>query len=301
MGTKPICLPSFAKVNIGLFVKGKRADGFHEIETILQQIDLKDTITVSLDGHQNLALVCNNPEIPTDDTNLCIRAAKIFMERTGLNAGVTMELDKVIPVGAGLGGGSSNAAVVLMALNCLFDDPLSGAELVELSALLGSDVPFFIQGGTALATGRGEKLIQLDRSFTDRPLLVVYPGVGVSTPWAYSNLNLNLTINRKDRTLASFKDRNFNELEFLKLAQNDFEEVVFDRFSRFSAIKMALRTAGAVYVSLSGSGSALFGLFESDEGVVKAQAALSNDCQTFPAHFTHWGISQVGLKNHWVV
>ncbi len=290
---KSISLPSYAKVNFGLLVKGQRSDGFHEIETILQQIDLKDKISLRLRSDEKVTLSCTRPDIPTDETNLCVLAANYLKEATGRSFGVDIQLRKIIPVGAGLGGGSSNAAVVLLGLNRLVGLGLAVSELEVIASRIGSDVPFFIQGGTALATGRGEIIKPLEGVFLNRPLVVVFPGFSVSTQWAYGNLSLDLTINKKCITLLSFKGGDVNEQNLFDSAVNDFEKNVFSKHPELSEIKRVMTRCGAVYASLSGSGSALFGVFDCDEDVQRARSSLPDHCAVFPARFARWGISQI--------
>ena len=186
---KEIVIKSYGKINLGLDVLYKRQDGYHEIRTIMQQIDLSDTL-VMREIEEDIELDCNNKELPLDSTNLVYRAWKKLQEKTGINKGIQINIHKNIPIAAGLAGGSSNAATVLKGLNELWNLGLSEEELREIGVEIGADVPFCIMGGTALAEGIGEKLTKL-KSFKDKNLLLVNPGIGVSTAEVYGNLRLN--------------------------------------------------------------------------------------------------------------
>ncbi len=173
------------KVNLVLNVLARRADGFHELETLLQPLPLYDRLTFER-AEVGIQLTCNIPNLPTDSQNLVWRAAAMFLEAAGIRAGLRIDLQKEIPLAAGLGGGSGNAAATLLGLNEMFDCPLSAERLNQIAASLGSDVPFFLQNNPALATGRGEKIQPLEpfAALPGAALLLVHPGFGVSTPWA---------------------------------------------------------------------------------------------------------------------
>jgi 4-diphosphocytidyl-2-C-methyl-D-erythritol kinase len=177
------------KVNLILNILGRRADGFHELETIMQPVDFCDELAFTRGGH-GVHLSCSNSTLPVDARNLVHRAATSFLEMARVKEGVKIRLEKKIPLAAGLGGGSGNAATTLLALNELFDRPLSDAQLNEAAAGLGSDVNFFLQSKPALATGRGEKVQSLDpfAALAGHAFLLIHPGFGISTPWAYQNL-----------------------------------------------------------------------------------------------------------------
>jgi len=284
-------LPSYAKINLGLIVKGRRSDGFHDIETILQQISLKDDIQLTLRPQQDITLRTNDKTLPTDETNLCVQAARSLQQESGFTAGVEIELHKRIPVGAGLGGGSSNAAVVLLGLNKLLNLGFSQAELEALAAKIGSDVPFFIRGGCALATGRGEKLESIDLHLQQKRIVVIFPEIHISTKWAYENLNLSLTKSKKNLIISSFKDRIINDVDFFAGLQNDFEGPVFARYPVLAQAKYLLYERGAEHVSLSGSGSAMFAIFS--EGIEGSVPALFPKYRTFFTEFVHWGFGEL--------
>src|SRR5260221_497191 len=177
------------KVNLLLNILGKRSDGFHELETVMQPIDLCDDLILTLAG-QGVQLTCSDPALPTDAGNLVHRAATAFLQTTRINAGIRIHLEKRIPLAAGLGGGSGNAASTLLGLNDLFGKPLTPDQLHQAAASLGSDVPFFLQTKPALATGRGEKIQPLEffSGLNGTAILLIHPGFGITTAWAYQQL-----------------------------------------------------------------------------------------------------------------
>ncbi len=260
-----------AKINLGLRILGRRPDGYHELRTVFQTISLADRVEVSCEpaAATRIELRCNRPDLENDD-NLAARAARALLDRLGLTARVGIRLQKNIPAGAGLGGGSSDAAAVLTALGGLARPPLDEAALHEIAADLGSDVPFFLVGGTALGSGRGEEVYPLaDRPAN--PVVVVTPDIAVSTPWAYRQFAQRaagkLTPAAQRRIINSFRSaiRAYDAGGAANLAgviANDFEQIVFRQFPQLETIKQQLLDAGARLASMSGSGSALFGIFE---------------------------------------
>ncbi len=287
-----LSLPSYAKINLGLTIKGKRPDGFHEIETILQQISLKDEIEISTLPHNDTEFTCSDGSLPTDDDNLCVRAAQVLRKKTHCQLGAKIALTKNIPFGAGLGGGSSNAAAVLLALNKLWDLDLRRSELEEIAACIGSDVPFFIEGGTALAVGRGERLETLPGLLENKVILVAVPDIRISTQWAYSQANLILTKKKKYITLTSFKGRNINKLNLFASTSNDFEEIVFPAHRKLGELKRRIGEK-AEYASLSGSGSAVYGIFNDEEAAKNFQSAALSQVKTFVTRAVKWGYSEL--------
>ena len=230
--------PSFAKINWSLRITGKRADGFHDLETIFQTISLHDELTFR--DSDRLSLTCDDPTIPTDDTNLVLRAAHAVSARPA-----AIELKKRIPAGGGLGGGSSNAATTLLTLGAGRND------LAELALNLGSDVPFFLVGGTAYATGRGEVLTSI-APMSGIALLLLLPEERVLTKDAFAR------ITRYSQPLGiDAYTRGF------EVFTNDFEEPVFAMLPRLRELKERLYAAGATFAAMSGSGSTLFGAFKS--------------------------------------
>jgi 4-diphosphocytidyl-2-C-methyl-D-erythritol kinase len=241
-----------AKINLSLRVLGKRNDGFHEIETCIAPISLADTITIKRQTRW-IDLHCDDPSIPPGDENLVVRAAKAFFESTKQKGGVAIELKKQIPHGAGLGGGSSDAASALLALNELFGTKLSQDELCKIGATIGSDVPFFLFRSAAICRGRGEVVspTRLSRKLT---LLLLKPDFGVPAAWAYSRWNESREIPG-----VSYKDQEFGSQTFV----NDLECPVFEKFVFLAELKMWLLKQAEVRAALmSGSGSTIFAVLK---------------------------------------
>jgi 4-diphosphocytidyl-2-C-methyl-D-erythritol kinase len=269
-----IKLPAFAKINLGLKVLGRRADGYHEIRTVFQTISLHDRLTFETTADGRLELACTDPSIPADETNLVMRAAAALRERYGAGRGARVTLEKRVPAGGGLGGGSSDAAATLIALSHLWNLKADAGELSELGARLGADVPFFLTGGTALGTGTGTRVVPLEDA-PERHLVVVTPRVHVSTAEAYKALGapaltkddalVNLSVSR---TEADFPD------SLCDVMSNDFEAVVVRLHPEIGRARDALSGAGARRASLSGSGSSVYGVFESELEAGRAAAAL---------------------------
>jgi 4-diphosphocytidyl-2-C-methyl-D-erythritol kinase len=272
-----LTLPSFAKINLTLRVLGRRPDGYHEIETVLQTITLRDRLSFRALDSDTVELACDAPDIPADGTNLVHRAAAALRERFGVRQGALIKIGKRIPAGGGLGGGSSNAAVALVALSHLWGLETGAAELSEIGASLGSDVPFFLSGGTGRGTGRGERIEPL----ADAPrahLLVVSPPVKVATAEAYKLLNapaltkvgaaVNFYVSRE----GAIFDRPLREA-----LANDFEPAVTRNFPEIERARDALTQAGAQAAMLSGSGSSVFGVFDSRGGAKRAREFLSGE------------------------
>jgi 4-diphosphocytidyl-2-C-methyl-D-erythritol kinase len=251
---------SYAKINWALRITGKRPDGYHDLETLFQQISLHDEI--SFEKATRLSLTCDDPAVPADDTNLVIRAAQALKAPP-----VAIELRKKIPAGGGLGGGSSNAAATLVALNDMFAMNTSPERLAAIALELGSDVPFFLMGGTAYATGRGEVLTPMP-AVKDIPLIVVVPPERVSTMEAFRRVSRYSQPLGLDRFRAMANDDFLKRRSFLT---NDFEESVFALVPAVGLMKRRLLDVGADWAAMSGSGSCVVGAFET---VAARDAAL---------------------------
>lgn len=261
---------SFAKINVGLRVLGRRPDGYHDIRTLLQTVSLFDPLRFEETSGDTIRLHCNVSSVPPDQTNLAYRAADLLKTRYRLRNGVTIQLNKVIPVGAGLGGGSSNAAVTLMALNELWSLRLSYDELMSLAKQIGSDVAFFLSGGTAWAIGRGDDIHAVD-DINSYWVALVYPNIEVATWEAYERLDRTLSTRERSGT-ADDGDRLAVGPADLRATGNDFEALVFDWHPEIAGIKTRLLEQGAEAAQLSGSGSTVFGLFKEE---IQARNALS--------------------------
>ncbi|MBV8552896.1 MAG: 4-(cytidine 5'-diphospho)-2-C-methyl-D-erythritol kinase [Acidobacteriaceae bacterium] len=283
-----VTVPSLAKLNLDLRVLHKRADGYHELRTIFQTISLKDTLSIEFDFAKRTQIDLNSSVDIAD--NLIVRSAKLLLEYLEIKAWVRFSLRKRIPMGAGLGGGSSNAAAVLIALPALAGRRIPYAEQVRLAEMLGSDVPFFLHGGTALALGRGTELYPLPDQ-PARAAVVVSTGVHVSTPEAYRALGRDarnsLTLQADFPILGEFQTIAWR-LDGSSLGQlplkNDFEPAVFEGHPELAAAIRKLRRLGAKPALMTGSGSALFGVFA---GASEAEAAAMKfpAGTTFPVHF----------------
>ena len=263
-----------AKINLGLHIHKKREDGFHELETILQMVTWFDEL--QLEGTcEKVELFCDTPEIPNDETNLVVKAARLLQKHfPGRCAGVKITLKKSIPSGAGLGGGSGNAAGVLLALNHLWDLKISRENLIALSGELGSDVPFFLISPCAIGTGKGE-ILEPIKNPINLYVLMIYPNLPLSTPWVYGNLKLKLTKHKNNISiLTNFLMRS----DFAQLGAglyNDLEPIVFKRYPEILEIKNELLRSGAGGALLSGSGSTVFGIFDNPDLAKKALARFA--------------------------
>ncbi len=264
MDTKSITIECRAKINLSLDVIGRRENGYHDVELIFCEIPLCDILTVRLRNDGEIILSCDDESLPTDENNIAYRAARKFFEETGIGCGAEIRLQKRIPHGAGLGGGSSDAAGVLKALNSLTDSGLSDEELMSIGAKLGADVPFFIIGGCALAEGIGEILTPLPEC-TDFTYVLAKPDESVSTKWVYENLDIE---NRPPQlcvqAVAEGLRRGDTEMIYNN-SGNILESVTAERFQVINDIKDCLLTCGAKISLMSGSGTTVFGVFEDGE------------------------------------
>jgi 4-diphosphocytidyl-2-C-methyl-D-erythritol kinase len=259
-----------AKVNLFLQVTGKRQDGYHQLLTLMCCVTLYDILFIDI-GCKDISVSCNDPEIPSDERNHAYRAADLFFKMLDIKEGVKIFIDKKIPAGAGLGGGSSNAAAVLSSLNSFFGNPLGFNEIIKIGGRIGADVPFFLFKKPALARGIGDKLKEYPFKIPYK-LLIIYPGFGVSTKDIYNNLNLRLTNCKKTLKKSPF-ERDFDP----RLLCNDLEPVTASMHPEINEIKKSLLKEGAERALMSGSGSSVFGLFHDYESAVKADNALSKN------------------------
>lgn len=263
MTNKSFTLPSFAKINWRLRILGRREDGFHELCTIFQTVSLRDELSFA--ESDELVLTCADENIPTDRTNLILRAAELLRSECGVKKGARLGLEKRIPAPGGLGGGSSNAAVALLGLAALWDLEIGFEKLIELGARLGSDVPFFFYGGTAAGAGRGTEIRPLP-DFHEKRLLIVTPRVAVSTAAAFARAGAPRLTNETSKSILKICQ---NEAESFsggqKIFSNDFEKSVFEFEPEIRRVKQALLDAGAQQAVLSGSGASVFAIFDKIE------------------------------------
>jgi 4-diphosphocytidyl-2-C-methyl-D-erythritol kinase len=274
--TRKASLRALAKINLDLRVLHARPDGYHEIRTIFQTISLADIIDIEFSPARGTTIqIDGDVDIPN---NLMAKAATLALDAIRVTAQVAFRLRKRIPMGAGLGGGSSDAAAVLLALPVLAGRRLALPRLMELGAELGSDVPFFLLGGAAAALGRGTELYPLPDSPPVSGLLVA-PAVHVSTAAAYRALTPRLTSESQQNKIVSFQSRTWGELG--DPGVNDFETVVFEQFPQLAQLKRRLVKLGAGPAMMTGSGSALFGLFHTREQVDRAAKSFIDE-RVFP-------------------
>ncbi len=273
-------LPSFAKINWTLEILGKRPDGYHELRTLLQTVSVADELifeALSQDGGRGIEIFCDHPDVPCDETNLVHRAARLLGDFTGTRQGVRVTIHKRIPTAAGLGGGSSNAAVTMIALQKLWRVKLAPRDLFALGAKLGADVPFFFLGGTCLGVGRGDEVYPLADIKEDH-LLLVNAGVAIPTREVYTNLPVRLTNPEAIPKMPTSFEVAYATItthdKQIRL-QNDLEIPVLPRHPLLGEIKERLKQAGASGVLMSGSGSTVFAIFDNDAARTSAQRELS--------------------------
>jgi 4-diphosphocytidyl-2-C-methyl-D-erythritol kinase len=260
----PLEKKSPCKVNLLLNILGRRADGFHELETVIHPVNLCDRLTFGRGG-QGVALTCSDANLPIDSRNLVHRAATGFLLAAQIGDGVRIHLEKKIPLAAGLGGGSGNAAVTLLGLNELFGTPLSPPKLHELAATLGSDVPFFLQTKPALAIGRGENIQPLDffPALRGATFLLIHPGFGISTAWAYQNLArfpaaLNGQAGRAQKLVSLLRSGDLHAAG--RAFYNSLEAPALEKFPLLALFQEFLRSHAAAATLMSGSGSTTFAI-----------------------------------------
>jgi 4-diphosphocytidyl-2-C-methyl-D-erythritol kinase len=275
------------KVNLVLNILGKRADGFHELETVMHPVAVYDRLRFTRAG-SGIQLTCSEPSLPTDSRNLVYRAAEVFLQTAGISEGVRIQLDKKIPMAAGVGGGSGNAATTLLGLNELFGQPVDLQRLNSLAAGLGSDIPFFLQDRPALATGRGEQIqaLQPFPALRDAAFVLVYPGFGIATAWAYRELEcfpdaLGGAPGRAQKLIAQLQAGNLAAAgaQFY----NSLEAPALAKYPLLALFQEFFRAEGAAGTLMSGSGSTTF-------AVTASRTAAEQLVEKFKAKFgsTHW-------------
>jgi 4-diphosphocytidyl-2-C-methyl-D-erythritol kinase len=276
--------PAYAKINLGLLVLNKRPDGYHNLSTVFHRINVCDRISFAPSA--GISVVSTSAEAPSDESNICHKAARVLSERLYVRDGVKITIEKNIPVGAGLGGGSSDAATVLRHLPAFWGRPANQELLQELALMLGSDVPYFLSPGSASGKGRGEMLeyFAVDIPYT---ILLCNPNIHVATGWAYGQLRLSPTreeVNLKEVLLDGLRSPHILQEKLV----NDFESPVFQAYPEVRNLKTDMVDAGAVYAAMSGSGSSVYGFFD-DGNAADALAARLNTSgyRTFitPPHF----------------
>ena len=271
-----IKLCSYAKINLTLEVSAKRQDGYHDIDSIVQVIDIRDELEISKAEAGVIEVEANAADVPSGKNNLIYRAFEVFFEAVGINGGVRCDLKKHIPSQAGLGGGSGDAAAAILGLNQLYECGLPNEDLAQIAAKIGSDVPLFIYGGTVRMRGRGD----LIKPLPDAPelnLVIIKPNVGVSTAWAYSELDKT-----EARTISGASDEAeravlaHNREGLIYSLSNDFDPVVSAKIEKVREAKQSLIDCGAEAAMLAGSGSSVFGIFDSQNSAQTAVVKLKN-------------------------
>jgi len=307
----PVAIQSFAKINVGLRIGPSREDGFHELFTVYQTIGLHDVIRVSVGRGSGIEIRCADPRVPRDESNTCFRIAERTVSALRAKGSVVIDIEKRLPVQGGLGGASANAIATLLALERVLRKTLPPEQKLAIAAEVGSDLPLFLIGGTILGVGRGEQVYPLP-DFPATACVVVTPEIGVSTPKAFAAWDQLPKLTRSTpsdrmselgRGLSAWLSELYssapsnvvrgggragNPLLRLDRAgiENDFEQVVFPEYPKLGEAKRALLRAGAKYASLSGSGSALYGLFASREAALSAVTRLRRDGWTAQATST---------------
>jgi 4-diphosphocytidyl-2-C-methyl-D-erythritol kinase len=266
---KALRLESPAKVNLRLEILRRREDGYHELRTLMQKISLRDTVSVSLEKGKGISITTDHPDLPLGKRNLVYQAAEMILKKSEYKDGLHITISKKIPLGAGLGGGSSNAATTLKALNQILEIGLPTKELMKMGFGIGADVPFFLLEGAAVATGIGERLKKIELS--DLWFILINPNFEVSTRWAYQNFVL---------TKRHF---HFNLQGFVKtpegiscLLWNDLEAVVSQKFPQIQGMKKMLLSAGALGALMTGSGPTVFGVFSGKREAERAFKELED-------------------------
>ena len=261
-------LKALAKINLGLDVLGKRDNGYHDVRMVMQTIYLYDNVTLTKAKESGIQVETNLPYLPVDQNNIAYKAAKLLMDEFDIQEGVHIKLDKRIPVAAGMAGGSSNAAAVLVGMNRLFNLGLKQKDLMERGVSLGADVPYCVMRGTALAEGIGEKLSPLD-PMPKCYILVAKPGISVSTKMVYEALDAKEIVEHPDIDGVITGLRQQDVRQVAAAMGNVLESVTIEKYPVIETIKDAMKEAGALNAMMSGSGPTVFGIFE-DRKVAKA-------------------------------
>jgi 4-diphosphocytidyl-2-C-methyl-D-erythritol kinase len=261
-----------AKLNIRLKVMGRRSDGYHELVSIMVPISLFDHLELGTIRQRRISLTCQGLSVPNNEENLAYQAAQAFFSKTGLHPGLSIKLIKNIPVAAGLGGGSSDAACVLRALNEMYSNPFTFEDLKEMAVRLGADIPFFLYSRPCIARGIGE-ILECIGNWPEFWYVIVTPPIKVSTSWVYGNLKLELTTGEYDFIISLLEK---SPLDVAPILENDLEMVTASHFPIINTIKKSLVEAGAEGALMSGSGPSVFGIFRSENQALSAKRHLSS-------------------------
>ena len=266
-------LKAYAKINIGLDVTGKTDNGYHLLKTVMQQVDLYDVITIER-AEKGIDFSCDSPDVPSDDTNLAVKAAKLMTETYGIKEGVNINLNKNIPVAAGMAGGSTDGAAVIIGMNKIFDLDLTMQDMIDTGVKIGADIPFCIQGGCAIAEGIGEKLRELDNR-TDMYTLIAKPPINVSTVHVYKSLKWQeVTHPDMDRVIKGIMAGSMDDI--VAGMGNVLESVTCLEYDIINELKKSMMDLGAAGSLMSGSGPTVFGLFKNKEEAMSAERELKD-------------------------
>ena len=276
-----IC-PSFSKVNIGLKVLSQRDDGYHNIYTIFQELNFGDSIDIEKRDH-GFKIIANVDWVPTNKSNICYKAYTEIKKEFSEVKGIHIKIDKKIPIGSGLGGGSANAAALLKGIKNIYKLEVTESKLEEIGGEVGADVPFFIRGKTQLGEGIGDKLTQLPKAIIGTYLLVI-PKISIRTEWAYSVIKNRLNNQNKNAKFSSFINEDYSSLQIF---ENDFEQIVIPAYPEIGAIKSKLLNLGARFASLSGSGSTVYGVYDDEASAKEAELLFHTSHQTILANPTN--------------
>ena len=276
-----IC-PSYSKVNIGLKVLSQRDDGYHNIYTIFQELNFGDSIDIEKRDH-GFKIIANVDWIPTNKSNICYKAYTEIKKEFSEVKGIHIKIDKKIPIGSGLGGGSANAAALLKGIKNIYKLEVTESKLEEIGSEVGADVPFFIRGKTQLGEGIGDKLTQLPKAIIGTYLLVI-PKISIRTEWAYSVIKNRLNNQNKNAKFSSFINEDYSSLQIF---ENDFEQIVIPAYPEIGAIKSKLLNLGARFASLSGSGSTVYGVYDDEASAKEAELLFHTSHQTILANPTN--------------
>lgn len=264
---------AYAKLNIRLKITGRRPDGYHELVSIMVPVSLFDALELAINASREIDLSCQGLPAGKSEENLAYLAAQAFFSFTGIARGLSIKLIKNIPVGAGLGGGSSDAASVLLSLNEMFSNPLTLKELLKIAAGLGADVPFFLYSSPCIATGIGD-ILEPIKDWPEIWYVIVTPPLHVSTSWVYSNVRLKLTTGEYEFILNSLEKE---PLDVLSILENDLESVTCSCYPVINELKKLLFDAGAEGALMSGSGPSVFGVFDSRSSALEAEEYLLSE------------------------
>jgi len=283
---KEVEIDSYSKINLTLNILAKRQDGYHNIETIMQSINLADRIFIK-EEKEGIKIKCNHPLVPIDTQSLTYRSAEKILNRYRITKGVKIEINKKIPLASGMAGGSANSASILVGINKLFALNLSNKDLREIGEELGMDVPFCIQNGTALAYHRGEKVTLLSPVNPPLWIIIINPGFEIPTKWAYNNLDLSLIKREKNNTKAMLEALKEDEARGIaKNLFNSFEELIIKKYPEIGKIKDRLIEEGALGALMSGSGPTVFGIAQNKEQALKIYKKLKSEYKSIWAVHT---------------